>query len=358
MVTFEKKSNICLKHSFIYKETPILWSDYFLFLLKTVTFLFAVIVLVSTIVRASKHGSDSSNQGKLVITKLNRALENLSLQMKHETLNKKALKKLLKEKKEEHKKESKTNEESTNAYSLRFKGDIQASQVSLLRQEVTAILSVAKPGEEVVISIESPGGAVSGYGLAASQLLRLKDAGLTLTACVDQVAASGGYMMACVADRIIAAPFSIVGSIGVLSQVPNIHRFLQRFDVDVDVLTAGKHKAPITLMGENTEEGKKKHIQDLNAIHQRFKSLVSSHRTDLNIDDVSEGDFWLAEDALELKLVDEIQTSDSYITSLCDSATVFRVQWVPHKSLEERIKSATGAFHSAIENVLMKRRLP
>jgi serine protease SohB len=335
-----------------------LWSDYFLFLLKTITFLFAVIVLVSTIVRASKHGSESSNQGKLSVTKLNRVLENVSLQMKHETLNKKALKKLLKTKKEERKKENKASEETTNAYVLSFKGDIQASQVSLLRQEVTAILSVAKPGEEVVVSLESPGGAVSGYGLAASQLLRLKDGGLKITACVDQVAASGGYMMACVADRILAAPFSIVGSIGVLSQVPNIHRFLKRFDVDVDVLTAGKHKAPITLLGENTEEGKKKHVEDLNAIHQRFKSLVSLHRSELNIDEVSEGDFWLAEDAIKLKLVDEIQTSDSYLMKLCESATVFKVQWIPHKSLEERIKTATGAFHSAIENVLLKRKLP
>lgn len=335
-----------------------MWSEYFLFLLKAITFLVVAVLLISVIVRSSKQGGDSSSQGRLVISKLNEVLEQVTLQMKQQTLSKKALKKLAKAKKADAKKAEKEAQERSKTYSLRFKGDVQASQVQWLRQEVTAILSVAKPGEEVVISIESPGGAVSAYGLAASQLLRLKKADLKLTACVDQVAASGGYMMACVADKIIAAPFSIVGSIGVLSQVPNIHKLLKRFDVDVDVLTAGKHKAPITLMGENTEEGKQKHVADLNAIHQRFKALVSLHRTELDIDAVSEGDFWLAEDALELKLVDEIQTSDEYVMDLCQSSDVYRVQWVPHKSLEERIKGATNALSSSFENLLFKKRLP
>jgi len=276
----------------------------------------------------------------------------------HEIFNKKSLKKVLKAKKSESKKEDSSDDSKPTTFVLKFKGDIHASQVAGLRQEVTAILSVAKPGEEVVIALESPGGAVSGYGLASSQLLRLKDADLKLTACVDQVAASGGYMMACVAYRILAAPFAIVGSIGVVSQIPNIHRFLKRFDVDVDVLTAGKHKAPLTLLGENTDEGREKHKRDLSAIHSRFKSLVKLHRDSLDIDDVSEGDFWLAEDALALKLVDEIQTSDAYLQSICKESQVFRVQWVPHKSLEERIKSVTGALFTSVESIIGKRWLP
>lgn len=334
-----------------------MWSDYFLFLLKSITVVMAIVIIAGTIIRATKEGHEPS-QGKLSITRLNKALEAIRLRMQQETLGKKALKKEVKALKEQHKKEDKSNDDKPNAYTIRFKGDIQASQVDALRQEVTAILTTAKAGEEVVISIESPGGAVPGYGLAASQILRLKEADLKVTACVDQVAASGGYMMACVADRILAAPFSIVGSIGVLSQVPNIHRFLKRFDVDVDVLTAGKHKAPMTLMGENTEEGKQKHVQDLNAIHTRFKELVKLHREELNIDDVSEGDFWLAEDALKLNLVDEISTSDAYIMSLCAQANVYRVQWQPHKSFEQRIKGATSALMSAMENRLMQRPLP
>lgn len=335
-----------------------MWSDYFLFLLKTITFLIALIVLISVIFQASRHSGDQSSQGKLIITKLNKALEAIKNRMRHEVLTKKEFKKVSKELKAEHKREDKNGNDKKNAYSIRFKGDIQASQVSALRQEVTAILASAQQGEEVVISIESPGGAVSAYGLAASQLLRLKEKGLVLTACVDQVAASGGYMMACVADKIVAAPFSIVGSIGVLSQVPNIHRFLKKHDVDVDVLTAGKHKAPITLLGENTEEGKKKHVEDLNAIHQRFKALVKQHRSEIEIEKVSEGDFWLAEDAISLGLVDEIMTSDAYLMNLCETANVYRVQWQPHKSIEERIKGATASFTSSLENSLFRRLLP
>jgi serine protease SohB len=334
-----------------------LWSDYFLFLLKAITVLFVVLAIIGALFRASRGGHDASS-GKLAITRLNQTLEHIRTQMQHEIFGKKDFKKAQKELKQARKSEEKDTSERAKAYVIRFKGDIQASQVTHLKQEVNAILTVANKGEEVVVVLESPGGAVSGYGLASSQLQRLKDAGLKLTACVDQVAASGGYMMACVADRILAAPFSIVGSIGVVSQIPNVHRFLKRFDVDVDVLTAGKHKAPLTLMGKNTEEGRQKHLSDLNSIHQRFKGLVKLHREELNIDEVSEGDFWLAEDALELKLVDEIKTSDAYVMELCDSAQVYRVQWVPQKSIEERIKGVTGAAFSAIENRIFARRLP
>jgi serine protease SohB len=333
-----------------------------LFLLKSVTFLIVVGVLISMLARLSKGGASAPGKGKLEITHLNKALDSIKHKMQHEVLNKHQLKKIDKERKiteKEKKKEKSASEEPVRkCFSIRFKGDMQASQVSGLRQEVTAILTVANPGDEVVVTIQSPGGAVSGYGLAATQIMRLKDAGLTVTACVDQVAASGGYMMACVADKIIAAPFSIIGSIGVISQVPNIHRMLKRLDIDVDVITAGKHKAPLTLLGENTDEGREKHKQDLSAIHERFKALVKFHREQLEIDDVSEGDFWLASDALEMKLVDEIGTSDGYLFNLTQSSEVYRVQWVPHKSLEERLKGASSALLASFENFLSKTRLP
>jgi serine protease SohB len=335
-----------------------LWSDYVLFLLKTLTFLVAAVVLLGVFVRASKLGGEGPNQGKLVIQHLNRAFDDIGLRMRQQMLTKKALKKVLKARKVADKSAEKSDSTAKNAYYLTFKGDIHASQLANLRQEVTAILSIAQPGEEVVIAIESPGGSVTGYGLAASQLVRLTDAGLTLTACVDQVAASGGYMMACVADRILAAPFAIVGSIGVVSQIPNVHRLLKRLDVDVDVLTAGKHKAPLTLLGENTDEGRQKHLLDLGAIHGHFKALVKRHRSGLDIDKVSEGDFWLAEDALKLNLVDEISTSDAYLQRVCAQAEVYKVQWVPHKSLEQRIKGVTAALFGAFEGQLRKRWLP
>jgi serine protease SohB len=335
-----------------------LWSDYFLYLLKTITFLVAFIVIVGVLLRASKAGGQGAGKGKLSTVHMNKQWDSLKEHMQQSLLSKKELKSLEKQRKSDKKQEAKVPSEKQKAFSLVFKGDIQASQVESLRREVTAILAIASKGQEVVISLESPGGAVSGYGLAASQLKRLTDSGLTLTVCIDKVAASGGYMMACVGDKILAAPFAIVGSIGVLSQVPNLHRFLKRFDVDVDVLTAGKHKAPLTLLGKNTEEGKQKHLEDLNAIHQRFKSLVSSERESLDIDAVSEGDFWLAEDAIALNLVDEIKTSDDYLQSLAVDKDVYRVTWEPQKSLEQRIKGASSAFFESAEMLLKKRWLP
>lgn len=339
-------------------ENAILWSDYFLYLLKTLTFLVAFIIIVGVLIRASKSGTEGPGKGKLTTTHLNKQWDGLKSHMQQALLSKKDLKVLEKAEKADKKQQSKPPQSKEKAFSIVFKGDIQASQVESLRREVTAILAIAEAGQEVVISLESPGGAVSGYGLAASQLIRLKDAGLKLTVCIDKVAASGGYMMACVGDRILAAPFAIVGSIGVLSQVPNLHRFLKRFDVDVDVLTAGKHKAPLTLLGKNTDEGRQKHLEDLNAIHQRFKTLVSSQRDSLDIDAVSEGDFWLAEDAIELNLVDEIKTSDDYLQALAGSKEVYRVSWQPHKSFEQRIKGASSAFFESAEALLKKRWLP
>jgi len=241
---------------------------------------------------------------------------------------------------------------------LNFKGDIQASQVASLREEISALLAVAKAGEEVVLVLESPGGAVSGYGLAASQLMRIRDAGLKLTVCVDKVAASGGYMMACIADRIMAAPFAIVGSIGGLAQVPNVHNLLKKHDVDVEVLTAGKHKAPLTLMGEKTEAGRQKFLDDLEAIHRRFKGLVGRFRPQLELDKVTEGDFWLAEDALELQLIDEIGTSDDYLKKLVDNKELVSVTWKPQRHLNVKVRTAASAATEGFFDRLSQRILP
>lgn len=322
-----------------------MWADYFLFLLKASTLVLVVVVGILVIARASRGGDPST--GRLKVTRLNERLRRQGDAIRQQVLGKKSLKAYQKEVKTKRKAEK--DAEPPRTWVLSFKGDIQASQVESLRQEIDALLQIARADEEVVLVLESPGGAVTGYGLAASQLARLRDAGLRLTVCVDKVAASGGYMMACVAHRIIAAPFAIVGSIGVLAQVPNVHRLLKRHDVDVEVLTAGKHKAPLTLMGEKTEEGRQKFLDDLQAIHGRFKSMVGRYRPDLDLARVTEGDFWLAEDALELALIDDIDTSDAYLSRLAPDRDLIQVAWKPQQSLEIRLKKA---FESSTEGVL------
>lgn len=209
-------------------------------------------------------------------------------------------------------------------YVLDFKGDTAASAVESLREEITLILATAKAGRDrVVVRLESPGGMVHGYGLAAAQLVRLRDAGFNLTICVDKVAASGGYMMACIANEIVSAPFAVVGSIGVVAQVPNFNRLLKDKHIDFELYTAGEFKRTVTMFGENTAEGKAKFEEELQQTHELFKHFVEKYRPQLNVEKVATGEHWYGKDALELNLVDKLQTSDEYLLGLLAQHDVY-----------------------------------
>lgn len=221
---------------------------------------------------------------------------------------------------------------------LDFKGDIQASAVENLREEITLILATAKAGRDrIVVRLESPGGMVHGYGLAAAQLVRLRDAGFHLTICVDKVAASGGYMMACIANEIIAAPFAILGSIGVVAQVPNFNRLLKEHNVDFELYTAGQYKRTVTMFGENTPEGKAKFEEELQQTHVLFKHFVEKYRPQLNVDKVATGEHWYGEDALDLNLVDKLQTSDEYLLALLPQHDVYVINTRKKATLGEKL---------------------
>lgn len=221
---------------------------------------------------------------------------------------------------------------------LDFKGDIQASAVENLREEITLILATAKAGRDrIVVRLESPGGMVHGYGLAAAQLVRLRDAGFHLTICVDKVAASGGYMMACIANEIITAPFAIVGSIGVVAQVPNFNRLLKEHNVDFELYTAGQYKRTVTMFGENTPEGKAKFEEELQQTHVLFKHFVEKYRPQLNVDKVATGEHWYGEDALDLNLVDKLQTSDEYLLALLPQHDVYVINTRKKATLGEKL---------------------
>lgn len=221
---------------------------------------------------------------------------------------------------------------------LDFKGDIQASAVENLREEITLILATAKAGRDrVVVRLESPGGMVHGYGLAAAQLVRLRDAGFHLTICVDKVAASGGYMMACIANEIISAPFTVVGSIGVVAQVPNFNRLLKEHNVDFELYTAGQYKRTVTMFGENTPEGKAKFEEELQQTHVLFKHFVEKYRPQLNVDKVATGEHWYGQDALDLNLVDKLQTSDEYLLALLPQHDVYVINTRKKATLGEKL---------------------
>lgn len=284
-------------------------AQYGMFLLKSFTLVMALMLLVAGILSLGR-----KPKPKLEITSLNKAFDEVKHHMHKEILGKK----LPKAKKDKTIKPS--------LYVLDFSGDIKASQVEQLRDEISAVLTIATPQDEVVVRLDSPGGAVNGYGLAASQLHRLRDKGIPLTVCIDKMAASGGYLMACVANRIVAAPFAIIGSIGVVAQMPNFHRWLKKNDIDIELLTAGEYKRTLTLFGENTDKGRKKFQEDLEQIHQKFRDYVLENRQQLDIDKVATGEHWLAKDAFDLRLVDALKTSDEYLNTKMQGFNAYKIK--------------------------------
>lgn len=243
-------------------------------------------------------------------------------------------------------------------YVLDFKGDTAASAVENLREEITLILATAKVGRDrVVVRLESPGGMVHSYGLAAAQLVRLRDAGFNLTICVDKVAASGGYMMACIANEIVSAPFAVLGSIGVVAQIPNFNRLLKEKNIDFELYTAGQYKRTVTMFGENTEEGKAKFEQELQQTHELFKHFVEKYRPQLNVELVATGEHWYGKDALELSLVDQLQTSDEYLLSLLTQHDVYVIDTRRKPTFGEKLglqaaQMADGLIPTVMNKVL------
>lgn len=309
--------------------------EFGLFLAKAVTVLLILLLLLSAVAAAAARQRRGADQGRIEVHPLHERIEDMRDTLLHHILEPKAYKKQMKAEAKARKKE--TSSERRRVWVLRFDGDLQASAVEAMREEITAILTLAESGDEVVACIESPGGMVHGYGLAASQLHRLREReGVTLTVAVDMVAASGGYLMACVGHRILAAPFAVLGSIGVVAQIPNVHRLLKRNDIDVEILTAGEHKRTLTVFGQNTEEGRTKFLEELEDIHALFKEYVIEARPQLDLSKVATGEAWYGRRALELGLVDELITSDAYLAKACTEADVFEIRWVQHRHPMER----------------------
>jgi len=317
-------------------------ADYASFLAKTVTLVLAIVVVL-IVVASSRRGRGKSSGGNLQVHKLNDFYKAMRERLEQSVLEKDQLKA---QRKREAKaaKQAKKSETPSRVFVLDFDGDLKASAVESLRHEITALLTLATPQDEVVLRLESGGGMVHSYGLAASQLVRIRDAGVPLTVCVDKVAASGGYMMACIGDRILTAPFAILGSIGVVAQLPNLHRLLKKHDVDFEVLTAGEYKRTLTVFGENTEKGREKFQEDLQTTHDLFKNFVARYRQQVSIDDVATGEVWLGTAALGKHLADEIKTSDQYLAERAHEAELFHLHYAQKKSLPERFGMAASAL--------------
>jgi len=315
--------------------------EYGLFLAKVATLVLAlalvIAILASTAVRTRQQ-----RKGQLEITDLSEHYQDTLVHMQQQLLDKKAFKKWQK-----CKDTTVSNTPLPTLFVLEFNGSIDAKEADALREEVTAVLAVATPDDEVLLKLESGGGVVHGYGLAASQLDRLKQQNIPLTIAVDKVAASGGYMMACVANKLLAAPFAIIGSIGVIAQLPNFNKLLKKNDVDFEQFTAGEFKRTVTLFGENTEKGRQKFQQELEETHQLFKDFVSKQRPQLDMSQVATGEHWFGYQALNMQLVDALMTSDDYLTAALPKRKVLQVRYQLKKRLADKL--GAGGAHFATE---------
>lgn len=348
--------------------------EYGLFVAKALTGLIVFFMLVVGVMVLSGRTRHESKDGEVELTCLNDNFEDMKDAVEAAVLDEAAYKQIMKEQKKQDKADNKERkkalkqganpeeEEKKRVYVLDFDGDMHASEVAPLREEISAVLTYARPIDEVVVRLESAGGLVHTYGLAASQLERIKAKGIPLTICVDQVAASGGYLMACLADKLIAAPFALLGSIGVIAQLPNFNRVLKKHDVDYEMFTAGEYKRTVTMFGENTEKGKQKFIEELEDTHSLFKEFVSQYRPQLDMDVVATGEVWFGKRALEQKLVDELSTSDDYLMKACDEADVYRVRYEMKKTLQQRlsemaVQTTSGIFSKVWSQVANSRFL-
>lgn len=349
-------------------------SEYGLFLAEAVTVVVAIGAIILMIVRA-RHGDSVEREARLKIRPWHERMQHLQRELgqagledaertanakaraKKEKQEAKSLKKALKAKAKRKPSDDVQDQDSTagrRVFVLDFVGDIKATGVESLAEQVTALEGVLTDKDEVVLRLESGGGLVHAYGLAAAQLDRLRAAGARLTITVDKVAASGGYMMACAADHVVAAPFAVIGSIGVVAQVPNVHRLLKKHDVDVEILTAGRYKRTLTMLGENTEEGREKFLSDLARTHDLFKQHVGSRRPQLDVEAVSQGDIWYGSEAIAIGLIDEVGTSQALLAGyLKQDLKIFEVSLEKPRRMMDRFgKGMTLSLDRVLDRVL------
>jgi len=326
-------------------------SEYGLFLLKAMTIVIAIVIVMAAGAAAGR----KATQDHLEVENLNKKYRKTAAALRSAVMKKDERKKQAKRDKKQQKAEEKRGSRP-RSFVIDFKGDLKASAVSSLREEVSAVLDVATPDDEVIMRLENHGGIVHEHGLAASQLARIRDRDIPLVICVDKVAASGGYLMACVASKIYAAPFAILGSIGVLAQLPNFNRLLDSHGIDFEQISAGKYKRTVTMFGKNTDEDRAKLKEELEDVHTLFKAAVGRYRTELDLEAIATGEHWYGTRALELGLADEILTSDELLLQRASERDLYHVSYKIKQPLQKRIMSNIDGTLEKVDAVSWRRR--
>jgi serine protease SohB len=329
------------------------FADYGLFLLKAITVVAALIAVIGALAAAGRRAA--THEG-LEVEDLNGRYRSLALALKHAVLKKSQRKAEAKAEKARKKSEAKSTERRPLSFVIDFKGDLKATAVASLREEVSAILQLASTNDQVIIRLENHGGVVHEHGLAASQLARIRDKNIPLIVAVDKVAASGGYLMACVATKIVAAPFAILGSIGVIAQLPNFNRMLDSHGVDFEQITAGQYKRNVTMFGKNTDADRARLKEELEDVHSLFKAAVSRYRPALDLQKVATGEHWYGTRALELGLADELQTSDELLAGLVQDRDLYRVSYRIRQPLPKRLMANVDGVLEKVDAAAWRKR--
>ena len=323
-----------------------LLGNYLLFMAKCATLLGLLFIFIAAII-ATASKAKTKKKIKISARSLNEHYQGLKQVIFELTQDKKSHKAQKKEQKTLEKKHAKHNK--PRLFIINFKGDVQAHAASALNEQINTILLSHQPDDEVLLRLESPGGVVPGYGLAAAQLTRLRDKNIPLTIAIDKVAASGGYLMASVANQVIAAPLAIIGSIGVIAQLPNFHRLLEKNHIDYEQVMAGKHKRTLTIFGQNTQQGREKLQSEVDETLVLFKSHIQKFRPQVIIDNVATGEHWYGSQALDLKLIDAIQTSDDFILSNLDEKQLIQIECHEKQSkIDKLMKASYSAYQKMV----------
>lgn len=328
-------------------------SEYGLFLLKAATIVAAVVIIIAALAAASRKAA--MHEG-LEVESLNKKYRTLAGHLRRVILGKPEWKAAAKADKARDKAAAKSRGQRPKSFVIDFKGDLKASAVASLREEISAILDVAKDDDQVIVRLENFGGVVHEHGLGASQLARIRDRGIPLVVCVDKVAASGGYLMACVADRIVAAPFAILGSIGVIAQLPNFNRMMEGHGIDWEMVTAGEYKRNVTMFGKNTDADRARLKAQLEDVHELFRSAVATYRPGLDLAKVSTGEHWYGTRALELGLADELKTSDELLAEFAAGRDLYRVSYKIRRPIRQRLMASADDVLERLEADGWRRR--
>ncbi|MDP3296608.1 MAG: signal peptide peptidase SppA [Thermodesulfovibrionia bacterium] len=166
----------------------------------------------------------------------------------------------------------------------------------------------------VVIRIDSPGGAVAPAQEIYKEIVKLKKE-KKVVASMGSVAASGGYYIACPADKIVANPGTLTGSIGVIMEIPNIEGLMKKIGVETKVIKSGKHKDIASMFKSMTEEERKILQSVLDDVHDQFIRAVSEGRNMKyeNIKELADGRIFTGKKAKELGLVDTLGNLDDAV---------------------------------------------